>query len=197
MADVQDQLIDVLVAFEKADVGWAILVSDFLEDLSDKMEKLLNGRDAYFVNLRKKLDEMNGMLKRRPIALPVDDHVKTACLVHDMTNSFLDIESRADDKDREILDKIDEMTEWAVFKVLRTRLYEVIDQVTDKTFDEIKDVAAKARAAIDVSVVEESCGHSRAWVARALGEVADPDDDDDSREGDGQPSRSPAASTTL
>jgi uncharacterized protein Yka (UPF0111/DUF47 family) len=203
MADrrsVQDQLIDVLVALEKADLGWARLVSDLMEEMGAKMETLMNGRDAYFVNLQKKLDELHGMLSQRPIGLSVDDHVKTACLVHGMTKSLMDIESRADDADRKILDKMDGMAEWAVFKVLRTRLYEVIDQVTDKTFDEIKDVASKARVAIDMSAVDESGGRSRAWVARALGEVADPDEDDDDddviREGDGQPSQSPAASTT-
>jgi hypothetical protein len=93
-----------------------------------KLETMMNGRDAYFNNLDKKVDELQGMLKERPLALhDVDDHVETACLSHYIKSTLDDVVSRVDDADQEIRDKMHDLLEWAAFKSMKNDLYKVLD----------------------------------------------------------------------
>jgi hypothetical protein len=96
----------------------------------------------------------------------------------DLTCSLEVVTGRIEDFEEDVRNKIDDMAEWAAFKVMRSKIMEVVDKVCpDKTADEVKELVDAAKLAVDTTAITEE--FPAEWISRALGEVRDPPPEED------------------
>jgi hypothetical protein len=184
--DVENQVVAVLVAFEKAAHGWQTLVSDVMDDVDRQFAVLMHGRELYFEHVDKKVESLLEMLSKKPLILEYDEHVDTVCMGRDLIGSLESVAGRIQDAEESVRDKIDEMSEWAAFKVMRTKIMEVFDSVCPPmTADELRELVTAATLSMDTMAVQECLGGpDESWKRRALGEVMDPPPEDKATESD-------------
>jgi hypothetical protein len=167
-----------------------------MDDVERQIALLMHGREAFFENVDKKVDGLQELLAKRPLVLDFDDHVDAVCMGRDLTSSLEVVASRIMDLEEEVRNKIDDMTEWAAFKVMRTKVMEVLDKICPhKTADEVRELVTAAKLSVDTMAVTESMAGDESWISRALGEVRDPPQEEEVGEvADAPPSPPPDSS---